>query len=143
MEERAGCQRTTSSDSNRASHRDAQRYLRSSFTVERMRSVGLCGETRRACPSVKRRRATAFVVFAGSHKGHRAAEREHGNTFGLTPLDRRPLAGSQQQIRLFWFVTPNSALQRINGTSWLPALVFTRTMTSGESGSSYRGPVDR
>ena len=81
--------------------------------------------------------------FAGSHKGHRAAEREHGNTFGLTPLDRRPLAGSQQQIRLFWFVTPNSALQRINGTSRLSALVLTRTMTSGESSSPYRGPVDR
>ena len=108
-----------------------------------MRSVGLCGETRRACPSVKRTRAMALVIRSGCHQGHRVAERQADNAFGLTPLDRRPLAGSQQQIRLFWFVTPNSALQRINGTSRLPALVLTRTMTSGESGSPYRGPVDR
>ena len=118
-------------------------------TFDRRSRWNACGHPVRAerpggrAPSVKRTRATALVIRFGCHQGHRVAERQADNAFGLTPLDRRPLAGSQHQIWLFWFVTPNSALQRINGTSRLPALVFTRTMTSGESGSSYRGPVDR
>ena len=65
-------------------------------TFDRRSRWNACGHPVRAerpggrAPSVKRTRATALVIRSGCHQGHRAAEKQAGNAFGLHPVGPAP-----------------------------------------------------